>query len=79
VQVRIGVHTGEVIHEAGDFFGKNVILAARIATHARGGEIVASSLVKELTDGGDLEFDDGRDVELKGLARPYRLHRVAWE
>jgi class 3 adenylate cyclase len=78
VQVRIGLHTGEVIHEAGDFFGKNVILAARIATHARGGEILASSLVKELTDGGELGFDEGDEVELKGLARPYRLHRVAW-
>ncbi|MEE9285691.1 MAG: AAA family ATPase, partial [Dehalococcoidia bacterium] len=39
IRVRIGLHTGEAIKEADDFFGKNVILAARIAGQAQGGEI----------------------------------------
>jgi class 3 adenylate cyclase len=79
VEVRIGLHTGEVVEEGGDYFGRNVILAARIAGHAQGGEILASALVKELTDAaGDLGFDGGRDVELKGLSRPWRVHRVEW-
>jgi class 3 adenylate cyclase len=79
INVRIGLHTGEVVEEGGDYFGRNVILAARIAGQAQGGEILASALVKELTDSsGDLGFDDGREVELKGLSRPWRVHRVEW-
>ena len=39
----MGLHTGEVIAEEGDFFGKNVILAARIAAQASGGEILVSA------------------------------------
>jgi class 3 adenylate cyclase len=75
--VRIGLHTGEVLKEADDFYGKNVVLAARIAEQARGGEILASSVVKELSDsGGDIVFDDERDVELKGLTGTYRIFRV---
>ena len=42
VRVRIGLHTGEAIREEGDFFGRSVILAARIAAQARGGEILVS-------------------------------------
>jgi class 3 adenylate cyclase len=79
VAIRIGLHTGEVVRAGGDVFGKNVILAARIAAQAQGGEILASSIVKELTDSaGDLGFDGGRDVELKGLSRPYKVHVVDW-
>jgi class 3 adenylate cyclase len=79
VDLRIGLHTGEVIEDGGDYFGRNVILAARIANEAAGGEILASALVKELADsGGDLGFDDGRDVELKGMSRPWRVHTVDW-
>jgi class 3 adenylate cyclase len=79
VDVRIGLHTGEVIEDDGDYFGRNVILAARIADVAAGGEILASGLVKELADsGGDLGFDGGRDVELKGMSRTWRVHTVNW-
>ncbi len=79
LHVRIGLHTGEVIQEDGDFFGKHVILAARIAGEAKGGEIVASAVVRELTDGSDdLVFDEGREAQLRGLSRSYRLYKVDW-
>jgi class 3 adenylate cyclase len=79
VGIRIGLHTGEVVARDGDYFGRNVILAARIADRAAGGEILTSALVKELTESaGDLTFDDGEDVELKGLSKPCRVHRVEW-
>src|SRR3954447_11981261 len=69
VRVRIGLHTGEAIREESDFYGKNVVVAARIAVHAVGGEILVSSVVKALTDSaGDAEFSNPRDVELAGLA-----------
>jgi serine/threonine protein kinase len=80
VRVRIGLHTGEAISEGGDFFGKSVIMAARIASKARAGEILVSSVFKAVTEtAGDLQFDQGYDVELKGLAGSYRVHRVLWE
>jgi class 3 adenylate cyclase len=79
LRLRIGLHTGEVIREADDVFGRNVIMAARIASEAQGDEILVSSLVKELTDsGGDLGFDGEREVELKGLTRPCCVYTVAW-
>jgi class 3 adenylate cyclase len=79
IRVRIGLHTGEAIKEADDFYGKNVILAARIAAQAQGGEILVSSLLKELTESaGDIEFGEGREVELKGLTGLHRVFEVAW-
>jgi class 3 adenylate cyclase len=79
IHVRIGLHTGEAIKEADDFFGKNVILAARIAGQAKGGEILVSSLLKELTEsGGDIAFGEGREVELKGLSGQHHVFEVVW-
>ena len=53
----MGLHTGEMIKEGDDFFGKHVNLAARIAAQADGGEILVSSRLHELTSsGGDIEF-----------------------
>jgi class 3 adenylate cyclase len=57
IRLRIGLHTGEAIKEEADFYGKNIVLAARIADQANGGEILASSVVKQLTESaGDLHF-----------------------
>jgi len=79
IRVRIGLHTGEAISEGGDFYGKSVIMAARIASKAQAGEILVSSVFKSVTDSaGDLQFDEGYDVELKGLTGTYRVHRVLW-
>jgi class 3 adenylate cyclase len=56
-----------------------VALAARVAGAARGGEILVSSLVKELADTGEIDFGPPRDVEFKGLSGTRRLHGVMWE
>jgi class 3 adenylate cyclase len=67
-----------VLKEEDDFYGRNVVLAARIAEQADGGEIVASAVVKELAgSGGDIGFDDEREVVLKGLSGTYRIFRVS--
>jgi class 3 adenylate cyclase len=80
VRVRIGLHTGEAIRERDDFFGRNVILAARIAAQAGGGEVLVSSLLKELTEGEtDVRFGEPRELTLKGLSGTYRVHSVEWE
>ncbi len=79
VRVRIGLHTGETIKEGEDFFGGTVNLAARIAAAAQGGEILVSSVLKELTEGGgDIHFGAARAVELKGLSGTRTLFQVPW-
>jgi class 3 adenylate cyclase len=79
VRVRVGIHTGEVIQVKDDFFGKHVIVAARVANSARGGEILVSALVREIVDSrGDLTFDEPRTVGLKGLPGGWALHPVRW-
>jgi adenylate cyclase len=81
VRIRVGLHTGEVIQDDdGDLFGKHVVLAARVANEAHGGEILVSSLVREIVDArGDLRFDPPRTVELKGIAGTHTVHPVRWE
>jgi class 3 adenylate cyclase len=77
IRVRIGLHTGEAIRDEADFYGKNVVLAARITDQAHGGEILASSVVKHLTESaGDIRFDNGREVELDGVAGTQTVYRV---
>ena len=81
LRVRMGLHTGEVISEEGDYFGKNVIMAARIAAEARGGEILVSEELREAAadgNGNRLRFDEGRELELKGLAGSHRVFRAEW-
>jgi len=78
--VRMGLHTGEAVKEGDDFFGTHVALAARIAAAARGGEILVSSLLKDLADGsGDMVFGAGRDVDFKGFSGSRRVYPLHWE
>ncbi len=80
LRVRMGLHTGETIRDANKFFGRAVILAARIAAHARGGEILVSSLFRELTQrDSELPFGNVREVELKGLAGAHGVCAVGWD
>ena len=79
IRVRIGIHTGDAIQEAEHFFGTTVHYAARVASHALGGEVLVSSLVRELVAGGasNVPFLEGREVELKGLDGQHRLYALA--
>ena len=52
----------------------------RIADQAQGGQILVSSLLKELTESaGDISFGKAREVELKGLAGLNRIYPVLWD
>ena len=80
IRVRMGLHMGEVIRESQDFFGKNVILAARIASQAKGGQVLASSLLREVVDSSkEFDFDAGHDLVLKGLSGTHRVFEVRWQ
>jgi class 3 adenylate cyclase len=79
VKVRMGLHAGEVIKEGEDFFGRNVIMAARVASQAKGGEILTSSVLKALLSGSDVQWGGARTVELKGLSGEHEIWAVNWE
>ena len=80
VRIRVGVHTGEVIVDDGDIFGKHVIIAARVANLAQGGEILVSSLVWDITSArGDLEYGEPRSVTLKGIEGSWTVYPLIWE
>jgi class 3 adenylate cyclase len=79
MRVRMGLHTGEAIREDEDLFGRTVIVAARIAATAHGGEILVSSLLRQLSDGsGEFDFGPPRPEALKGLPGVHDLYPVAW-
>lgn len=80
IRVRIGLHVGEAIKESDDFFGTAVITAARIGSMAEGGEVLVSSVFKGVVAGaGNVPFDAGREVMLKGLSGMHRVHRALWK
>jgi len=73
IRVRVGMHTGDALHEGERFYGTTVHFAARVASQALGGEVLVSSVVRELVSGSGVEFTESRDVELKGLDGIHRL------
>jgi class 3 adenylate cyclase len=80
IRVRIGLHIGEAIQQAEGFFGKTVILAARIAAQARGGEILVSAPLREIGERDpEFRFAGTREAQLKGLVGTYALHAIAWQ
>ena len=75
--MRIGLHTGTAIEREGDYFGRNVAMAARVAAMADGGEIlVTDEIVDALADSPDFRFTEEDTVELKGLPGEHRLWSV---
>jgi len=78
--VRIGLNLGEVIAEEDDFFGTAVILAARIASRARGTEIFISELVHNVVAAtGEFTTTSIGNVRLKGFPKMHRVYRVEWQ
>jgi len=78
IRVRIGLHAGEAIKDGDDFYGKNVIMASRVAGKAGGGEILVSSLLRQLVESsvGRDTFGAPREVELKGLTGTHTVYAV---
>ena len=76
IVVRIGIHTGDAIHEGDHFFGTTVHYAARVASQALGGEVLVSNIVHDLLAGPEVDFHESREVELKGLEGRHRLYAV---
>jgi predicted ATPase/class 3 adenylate cyclase len=74
LRVRIGAHTGEAIERDGDYFGPTVNRAARIMALAHGRQILLSAVTAGLVP--EFETVELGGYQLRGLARPERVHQV---
>ena len=70
----VGIHAGPVVFQEGDYFGRTVNLAARIAEYARPGEVLVSQEVVDAADAAPVTFVEIGPVELKGVPGTLRLH-----
>ena len=70
----VGIHAGPVVFQEGDYFGRTVNIAARIAEYARPGEVLVSQEVVEAAAGTQLTFREIGPVALRGVSDPLRLH-----
>ena len=76
VPARIGINAGAVIAQEGDYFGRTVNIAARIADYARPREVLVSEDAMRSASVADVEFELIGDVPLKGVSNAVRLHKV---
>jgi class 3 adenylate cyclase len=77
LEVRAGLHTGEIDLRGTNIGGIAVHLAARVAAAAAPGEILVSRTVTDLVAGSGIEFTDRGTHELKGLTQPWQLYAVS--
>ena len=73
LEIRAGVHTGEIEQAADGVRGIAVHIAARIAAAAGAGEVLVSSTVKDIVAGSGIEFDERGEHELAGVPGAWRL------
>jgi class 3 adenylate cyclase len=73
---RVGIHAGPVVFQEGDYFGRTVNIAARIADYARPGEVLVSQEVLDAADLDGVGLTAIGPVELKGVSHPLSLHSV---
>jgi class 3 adenylate cyclase len=76
LEIRAGVHTGEVELSEGDVQGIAVHIGARISALAGAGELFVSSTVKDLVAGSGIEFEDRGAHQLKGVPGDWRVFAV---
>ena len=77
MDVRVGLHTGEIELRTDDVGGIAVHIGARVAALARPGEVLVSRTVKDLVAGSGLAFADRGRHSLKGVADKWQLYALA--
>jgi adenylate cyclase len=70
----VGIHAGPVVFQEGDYFGRTVNVAARMAEYARPGEVLVSEEVVGLAKGTPVTFTDVGPIELKGVSGTIRVY-----
>jgi DNA-binding NarL/FixJ family response regulator/class 3 adenylate cyclase len=81
-KVRIGVHTCDLERRDGRLYGRGMVKAARIGALARGGEILVSAVARDVADIGDAKdvwFEEGSDLELRGMRGRHLVFPLRWE
>ncbi|HET6745662.1 MAG TPA: adenylate/guanylate cyclase domain-containing protein, partial [Candidatus Limnocylindria bacterium] len=79
VEIRIGIHTGQVSERDGDLYGQAVHAAAQVMVEAVGGQILTSDEVRKHAEPQlDLSFRDLGLFWLRGFPERWRLYEVAW-
>jgi adenylate cyclase len=76
VPARVGVNSGPVVFQDGDYFGRTVNVAARIADYARPGEVLVSAQVLGAAEHPGIGFEAIGEIPLKGVKEPVGLHRA---
>jgi class 3 adenylate cyclase len=76
VDVRVGLHTGEIELDGDAVRGVAVHIGARVSALAEPAQVLVSSTVKDLVAGSGLTFEEGGEHELKGVPGRWRLYRV---
>jgi class 3 adenylate cyclase len=76
LEVRVGVHAGDIEQRGTNISGIAVHIAARVMSLAGRAEILASDTVRQLATGSGINFADRGEHELKGVTGPWRLHAV---
>ena len=77
--IRVGLHSGFVMGNPEQLMGRNVVLAARIAAQAKGGEILVSSTAREYTQSDpSFRFEEHGEYHFKGLLGEHVVFAVQW-
>jgi class 3 adenylate cyclase len=76
LELRVGIHCGEVELREYDVSGLAVVIAHRTMSAAQAGEVLASATVKDLVLGSEIEFVSVGEHDLKGVPTPVHLYRV---
>ncbi len=76
IEIRAGLHTGEVALDGDDVAGLGVAIGARVGEKAGASEVLVSQTVKDLVAGSGLAFEDAGEHELKGVPDRWHLYRV---
>ena len=77
IDLRIGIHVGDIIIEEGDIFGDGVNVAARLEGIAEpGGICISDDAYRQVRDKLDTAFEDTGEQQLKNISRPVRVYRV---
>ncbi len=76
IEIRAGLHTGEIELDADDIAGLTVAIGARVSAKAGPSEVLISQTVKDLIAGSGLTFEDAGEHELKGVPDRWHLYRV---
>ena len=77
IEIRIGIHVGDIIVEEGDIFGDGVNIAARLESIAQpGGICISEDAHRQVRDKLNIAFDDAGEQQLKNITRPVRVYRI---